>query len=161
MIFKSLHESAEKNELLLVDGGFCHWHLRRDGQLTIREIISTRPGAGSLMLERLRHIVGATSLFAKCPAELPANGWYAKKGFQKEAESTTRNGKTNIHWRLDLLQQTRRPNINDIELIYCAAGNLQFAEMAIDAGLALWRSIAEHNIFPPLFCRSKLEESRF
>ena len=28
---------------MLADGGFCHWHLRRRGQLTIREIpIATR-----------------------------------------------------------------------------------------------------------------------
>lgn len=39
MIFETLCESAKRDELILVDGGFCHWHLRRDGQLTIREII--------------------------------------------------------------------------------------------------------------------------
>ena len=44
MIFETLYESAQRGELLLVNGGMCHWHLRRDGQLTIREIISTRPG---------------------------------------------------------------------------------------------------------------------
>lgn len=39
MIFETLNESNERGELLLVNGGMCHYHLRRDGQLTIREII--------------------------------------------------------------------------------------------------------------------------
>ena len=81
MIFETLYESAQRGELLLVDGGFCHWHLRRDGQLTIREIISTRPGAGSEMLARLKATPGARCLVAKCPTDLPSNGWYARRGF--------------------------------------------------------------------------------
>lgn len=89
MIFETLYESSKRGELLLIDGGFCHWHLcKRDdpkrkikaNQITIREIISTRPGAGSEMLSRLKATPGATSLFARCPADLEANGWYAKHG---------------------------------------------------------------------------------
>ncbi len=37
MIFDALYESVERNELLLIDGGFCHFHLRKDGQLTIQK----------------------------------------------------------------------------------------------------------------------------
>ena len=99
MIFETLHESAQRGELLLVDGGMCHWHLRRDGQLTIREIISTRPGAGSLMLRRLEATPGATSLYAKCPADLPANDWYARRGFVLEATETTKSGRALKCWR--------------------------------------------------------------
>ena len=77
MIFGTLYESAQRGELLLIEGGFCHWHLRRDGQLTIREIISTRPGAGSEMLEQLKR-QPAQSIFAKCPVDLEANSWYQK-----------------------------------------------------------------------------------
>lgn len=99
MIFETLHESAKRGELLLIDGGFCHWHLRRDGQLTIREIISTQPGAGSAMLEILKQ-KGALSIFAKCPADLPANDWYARRGFLLEAKETTKSGRTLNHWRL-------------------------------------------------------------
>lgn len=29
MIFEALFESAERGELILVDGGFCHWHSGR------------------------------------------------------------------------------------------------------------------------------------
>lgn len=102
MIFDSLWESAQRGELLLIDGGFCHWHLRRDGQLTIREIISTRPGAGSTMLATLRRTPGATSILAKCPASLSSNAWYARRGFVCEGqERTTRGTAINI-WRLVL-----------------------------------------------------------
>lgn len=101
MIFETLYESSKRNELLLIDGGFCHWHLRRDGQLTIREIISTRPGAGSEMLEFLRR-QSATSIFAICPVDLKANEWYAKKGFVLEETTTTKTGRRVNHWRLQL-----------------------------------------------------------
>jgi hypothetical protein len=102
MIFETLWESAKRNELLLVEGGFCHWHLRRDGQLTIREIISTRPGAGSEMLEQLRQTPGALSVFAKCPIDLEANSWYARKDFTLEGIETTRTGRQLNLWRLGL-----------------------------------------------------------
>ena len=99
MIFETLWESAQKGELLLVDGGMCHWHLRRDGQLTIREIIATRRGAGSEMLSVLRQTPGTTSLFAKCPADLVANDWYARRGFRCEGEETTPSGRRLKLWR--------------------------------------------------------------
>lgn len=102
MIFDALYESAQRGELLLIEGGFCHWHLRRDGQLTIREIISTRPGAGQKMLTALRYTPGATSIYAKCPAELAANAWYAKRGFALEGCETTKSGKPINLWRLML-----------------------------------------------------------
>lgn len=100
MIFETLWESAQRGELLLTEGGFCHWHLRKDGQLTIREIISLRPGAGSEMLERLKQVAGATSLFAKCPVELEANDWYRKRGFALEGTETTKTGRVLNLWRL-------------------------------------------------------------
>jgi len=102
MIFETLYESAQRNELLLIDGGLCHWHLRRDGQLTIREIISTHKGAGSEMIGLLKRTPGALSLFAKCPADLPANGWYARRGFVCEGEEVTKSGRTLKLWRLKL-----------------------------------------------------------
>lgn len=103
MIFETLYESSRRGELLLVAGGMCHWHLRRDGQLTIREIISQRPGAGRYMLALLKDTPGATSIFAKCPAELPANDWYARRGFVCEGEETTKSGRILKLWRLSLI----------------------------------------------------------
>jgi len=102
MIFETLYESAKRNELILIDGGICHWHLRRDKQLTIREIISTRPGAGSEMLAQLTAVPGAESIFAKCPADLLANDWYKKRGFVCEGTQTTKGGRKLKLWRLIL-----------------------------------------------------------
>lgn len=112
MIFEKLNESNERGELLLVHGGMCHYHLRRDGQLTIREIIvekrHQRHGVGRWMLGCLteRHPT-ATSLFARCPADLPANGWYERMGFVSEGTETTRRGRTLNLWRLPL--ESSRP----------------------------------------------------
>lgn len=106
MIFETLNESNERGELLLVDGGMCHWHLRRDGQLTIREIIVEHgrqgQGIGRAIIDRLTRIEGAASLFAKCPAELPANGFYERLGFLCEGTETTRNGRKLNLWRLSI-----------------------------------------------------------
>jgi hypothetical protein len=135
MIFNTLHDSSQRGELLLVDGGMCHWHLRRDGQLTIREIISTRKGAGSQMLNRLTYTSGATSLFAKCPVELTANRWYDRRGFHVERMEITPSGNKLLHWRKNVGTFHRRPNAGNLEIIYCADGNAQFMEMALDAGM--------------------------
>lgn len=107
MIFETLNESNGRGELLLVDGGMCHWHLRRDGQLTIREIIVQRDRQGKGIGEgMLHHLVGtnpdATSVFAKCPVELSANGWYEHMGFDLEGTETTRSGRLLKLWRLPI-----------------------------------------------------------
>ena len=102
MIFETLNESANRGELLLIDGGFCHWHLRRDRQLTIREIISTRRGAGSKMIEILKATPGAESLYAKCPADLPSNDWYRRRGFVCEGTEITRSGRALKLWRFQI-----------------------------------------------------------
>jgi hypothetical protein len=100
VIFETLWESAQRGELLLIDGGFCHFHLRRDGQLTIREIIATRKGAGSEMLETLKQKDGVVCIFAKCPADLEANKWYRAKGFEEVGSEYTKNNRRVISWKL-------------------------------------------------------------
>lgn len=102
MIFEALHDSARHGELILIDGGYCRFHLRRDGQVTILEIISTRKGAGGEMLEQLKQVEGATSLFAKCPCDLKANHWYRRRGFHNEGNETTRSGRVLNQWRFPL-----------------------------------------------------------
>ena len=108
MIFQSLYESSIRGELILVDGGICHWHLRKDGQITIREIIvlpeRQGSGIGSKILESLRRISGAKSIVARCPSELPANYWYKKKRFRQIGKQMTKSGKTVYIWRLSLTQ---------------------------------------------------------
>lgn len=50
MIFNALHDAAQRDELILIGGGMCHYHLRRDGVLTIREVFTAPAG----MAETLR-----------------------------------------------------------------------------------------------------------
>ena len=104
MIFEALNEAAERGELLLVDGGMCDYHLRRDGQVTIREIIvlpkRRRQGIGTTMLDTLKLVPGAIEIFAKCPGDLEANMWYAAMGFRCEGVETTKTGRVLSLWRL-------------------------------------------------------------
>lgn len=100
MIFHALMDSAARGELILIDGGLCRYHLRRDGQLTIYEIIAVRPGAGTEMLSRLHSVAGVTFILARCPAELPSNAWYKRKGFVVVNIETTRRGRALNVWRL-------------------------------------------------------------
>lgn len=102
MIFNALYESSLKGELILIDGCICRFHLRRNGQITILEIISTKKGAGSIVLDKLKNINGATSIFAKCPVDLESNSWYKYKGFVLEGYEIGKTGKKINLWRLCL-----------------------------------------------------------
>ena len=107
MIFESIFESEKNRELFLVDGGFCRWHLRRDGQITIREIIVLENqrglGIASKMLKDLKSVPGCNSIFAKCPSNLEdANNWYRMKGFELVGSSKTKSGKEIYSWRLSI-----------------------------------------------------------
>ena len=111
MIFETLAESNAHGELLLIDGGYCRWHKRRDATLVIYEILSQRPGAGQEILARLCAVPGIVAIVAKCPADLPANDWYERRGFVCIQHETTRNGRTLRIWRLHVagLQQLCLP----------------------------------------------------
>lgn len=105
MIFEALYEAYKKGELIMLDGGFCRWHLRRDGQITIHEILSCVPGTGTRMLEILWKIGksrNASCIVAKCPDDLAANGWYASHGFKHAGIHETASGRTLNIWLLQL-----------------------------------------------------------
>lgn len=99
VIFESLHDSAKAGELILIDGGYCRWHARKDGTITIYEIISTRPGAGAEMLCQLRRY--GKPIQAKCPQRLASNAWYERRGFRLAAVESARSGTMLNVWRLD------------------------------------------------------------
>lgn len=101
MIFESLYESAQNSELILVEGGYCRYHVRKNGQLTIYEILTTirGQGIGVRMLERLKSL-SPSSIVAKCPDDLRANYWYAANGFVLDGTETTRSGRTMNVWKL-------------------------------------------------------------
>lgn len=100
MIFESLHDSNQHGELILIDGGYCRWHRRKDNSITIYEILSQRPGAGSEMLSQLRAY--GLPIQAKCPSDLAANEWYAKRGFELVRTETTKSGRALNVWRLEV-----------------------------------------------------------
>lgn len=103
MIFEALFDSLKRNELILIDNGFCHWHLRKNGQITIREIFSNKRGVGTVMLEQLKKTPNANSIVAKCPEHLESNKWYEKRGFTKiRVEVNKKGNKINV-WKLNLI----------------------------------------------------------
>lgn len=102
MIFEALHEAWKRGELICVEGGFCRWHKRQDGQLTIRELLSMRPGAGSEMLEKLKAVPDITKIVAKCPADLESNQWYKTKGFTRTAVEKSKTGRAIHVWELKI-----------------------------------------------------------
>lgn len=95
MIFSQLWEAAQRGRLILVDGGMCRFNPRRDGVLTIIEIIvlPERQGAGigSAILNQLI-ARDPVAIRAKCPADLAANAWYAAHKFKKVATEYSAKG---------------------------------------------------------------------
>lgn len=103
--FERLYEAARGSGLILVNGGMCHYHARLDRQVTIRCIIVTEPCVriGTSLLAAVRQrCPGATSIVAKCPEDLPANTWYARKGFQEQEAEQSKKGRRIRVWRLPL-----------------------------------------------------------
>jgi hypothetical protein len=110
MVFEALYEAAKENRLILVDGGMCRFHIRKDGQLTIYEIITTikNAGIGRFILGQLKIFAAlnnAKSIFAKCPVELNANKWYQANGFKWECVEVTKSGRELNHWRLYIAEE--------------------------------------------------------
>lgn len=108
MIFETLHEAAGRGELLLFDGGLCHYHHRKDGQVTIRELLvlpaQQRQGRGESLLRMvIGRCKGATSVVAVCPSDLESgNAFYRKMGFVLEQEQSSKTGRRLNKWRLRL-----------------------------------------------------------
>lgn len=102
MVFEILMQAHKRGELILMDGGFCHWHLKKDGGITIHEIISQKRGVGQMMLDELKATPGGTHITAKCPQDLPSNEWYKKRGFDLIGVEHTRSGRGMNVWRLAL-----------------------------------------------------------
>lgn len=102
MILTSLMESAEKNELILVEGGICRFYKCKDKSFTIREILSIKRGAGTEMLNRMI-AMNPPYISALVPQDWEANKWYEKKGFVLEREVEKKDRKLN-RWVLFLTE---------------------------------------------------------
>lgn len=85
MIFVALNEAAAAGELLLVDGGLCRFHQRRDGVVVIREIIvlpeRRQQGIGRALVVEVMDRHQGHSLLARCPASYPSNAFWEALGF--------------------------------------------------------------------------------
>ena len=106
MIFESLNQSVDAMELVLLHGGMCRFHLRRDGQITIHEIIvesnMRNRGIGrSLLEEVMRRAPYARCIVAKCPCDLLSNGFYARMKFCCDRQEITPSGRVLNVWKLD------------------------------------------------------------
>lgn len=101
MIFAALQEAASRGRLLLVDGGMCRYHVRRDGVLVIREVIvlpaQRRRGIGRNLV-RLACSNHHGIVIAKCPTAYESNYFWRSIGFRLESTEGNLN-----KWRLDLL----------------------------------------------------------
>lgn len=109
MVFNQLAESAERGELVLVEGGLARFYVRRDGIATLSEILVLPPcqgqGIGTALLETVMaqaRARGAHTVQARCPASLRANDWYRARGFRRVGTSCTRRGSEVILWQITL-----------------------------------------------------------
>jgi len=98
--FERLYTAMKAKSLIMLDGAFCHYHIRRDGQLTIHILLSGAPGGGQALLDILKQ-APADFIIAKCPADLESNAWYAKRGFELIGTQTSKTNRLINIWRLD------------------------------------------------------------
>lgn len=133
--FTSSAELSE-SEIQIVEGiGACHYHIRKDDQVTIRKLAILpeyqRQGWGRLLIYRVlcRAIEeGKASIFLKCPRSLAANDFYKKFGFNLEATEPGKKQSIN-HWRYSIKLPL---------LFYCGSGGIsEFDQRAQSAGWKL------------------------
>lgn len=91
MIFIAMEEAARNGELILVHGGLCRFHRRRDGNTIIREILVLpeyrRSGIGRRLLAEVISRRGDGPVIAKCPKGYEANLFWAAMGFEIAGET--------------------------------------------------------------------------
>jgi GNAT superfamily N-acetyltransferase len=90
VIFVALSEAAERGELLLVPGGMCRFHCRKDGTITIREILvlpgCRKHGIGRGLIRQIVATHPGVLLRARCPTGYEANHFWARLGFELAEE---------------------------------------------------------------------------
>lgn len=89
--------------------GFCHTYYRRDGVVTVYHVAvmseARLAGIGRALLVRVIHMAderGMEAIRLKCPADLPANAFYARLGFCHRDSETLRSRPLHVwemRWR--------------------------------------------------------------
>lgn len=87
MILVALAEAADRGELLLVEGGMCRFHLRRDGVVVIRELLvlpdCRHEGIGKRLVQEIALRHQGCPLLARCPVTYPSNAFWEAIGFER------------------------------------------------------------------------------
>jgi N-acetylglutamate synthase-like GNAT family acetyltransferase len=95
VIFSALSEAAEAGELLLVAGGMCRFHQRKDGVVVIRELLvlptCRRSGIGTGLIQSIRRMHPDATIRAVCPAWYPSNAFWRNRGFELVREEPQAN----------------------------------------------------------------------
>lgn len=129
-----LVDAADRGELILVNGGMCHYHSRKDGVVVIRELLVVPErrshGIGKSLVTEVRRRHPSNLIRAKCPTDWSANKFWDHIGFtQVPTDKTSGEDDTN-----NVIVWEQVGKLLSVELIYCASGNPVFAHMANDAG---------------------------
>lgn len=91
MIFAVLSEAADRGQLLLVEGGLCRFHRRRDGVVVIRELLvlpaRRRQRIGRGLVREVLCRAGNRPVQARCPVAYEAgNAFWKAMAFHLMAE---------------------------------------------------------------------------
>jgi N-acetylglutamate synthase-like GNAT family acetyltransferase len=109
----ALAESINRGEVFIAENsvgllGFVEYHHRRDKQTTLYHIAvkldHRMQGVGRILVTSLindTHGLGKSFIQLKCPADLPANHFYAHLGFTLVATEDRRHRPLNV-WQLRL-----------------------------------------------------------
>ncbi len=113
VIRPALARSIERSELIVATNStsliaFVEYHHRRDAQTTLYHIVVApdyrRQGIGRRLIERLAdeaRAAGKEVIALKCPAALPANGFYARTGWSLAGSEPGKHRSLNL-WQLTL-----------------------------------------------------------
>jgi len=87
---------SSKEIIVVPRAAICHFHLRRDGWITIYTLISQISGDGKRLL---KNILTRGPVRLKCPVNLAANGFYRHLGgrlVRQEAPRSSRRRTLNV-----------------------------------------------------------------
>ncbi len=112
MIFVILNQAAEDKELLLVDGGLCHFSQKKNGTVSIHEIIvlpsHRRKGIAQSLVQRVRDMHPGCKMRALCPVEYDSNKFWKSIGCEHKgiikSEGTETRKQMNV-WELEAEEQ--------------------------------------------------------
>lgn len=92
MFTSILLDAARHNKLIIVEGVICRFNRGKDGTIKITDILSIKPGAGHVLLDKIKEM-NPTRIIASCPGAWESNEWYLKHGFILVSQTKSVRGK--------------------------------------------------------------------